>query len=101
MPTDSSVEFHDEASAEYDAAFDWYLERSSDAALKFDAEVNRAVAQIEEAPKRWASGTHFTRRFLLRRFPFVLIYRELDSGNIQIMAVAHTSRRPGYWKQRL
>jgi len=35
MPTDSFVEFHDEASAEYDAAFDWYLERSSDAALKF------------------------------------------------------------------
>jgi len=101
MPSDSSVEFHDEASAEYDAAFDWYLERSSDAALKFGAEVNRAVSQIAEAPKRWASSAHFTRRFLLRRFPFVLIYRVQASGNIQILAVAHTSRRPGYWKQRL
>jgi len=77
MPTDFFVEFHDEASAEYDAAFDWYLECNSDAALKFDAEVNRALAQIAEAPKRWANGAHFTRRFLLRRFPFVLIYREL------------------------
>jgi hypothetical protein len=28
--------FHEEASAEYDAAFEWYLERSPDAALKFD-----------------------------------------------------------------
>jgi len=27
MPTDS-VEFHEEANAEYDAAFDWYLEQS-------------------------------------------------------------------------
>jgi hypothetical protein len=43
-----SVEFHPEASAEYDAAFDWYLERSPDAALEFDAEVDRALAQIVE-----------------------------------------------------
>jgi len=35
MPADFSVEFHDEASAEYDAAFEWYLERSPDAAIKF------------------------------------------------------------------
>jgi len=41
MPTDFAV-FHQEAAAEYDAAFDWYLERSPDAALKFDAEVDRA-----------------------------------------------------------
>jgi len=100
MPTDAA-EFHQEATAEYDAAFDWYLERSPDAALGFDAEVDRALAQIIAAPKRWASGAHSTRRFLLRQFPFTLIYRERVTGNIQILAVAHTSRRPGYWKERL
>jgi plasmid stabilization system protein ParE len=100
MPT-SSAEFHDEATAEYEAAFDWYLERSPDAALEFDAEVDRALAQIIAAPRRWAAGPHGTRRFLLRKFPFTLIYRERASGNVQILAVAHTSRRPGYWKVRL
>jgi hypothetical protein len=30
-----------------------------------------------------------------------LIYRERASINIQVVAVAHTSRKPGYWKQRL
>jgi toxin ParE1/3/4 len=100
MLTDSA-EFHEEAAAEYDAAFDWYRERSPDAALKFDAEVDRALAYIIEAPRRWAIGPHSTRRFLLRQFPFTLIYRERASGNIQIVAVAHTSRKPGYWKQRL
>ena len=44
MPT-SVAKFHEEAAAEYDAAFDWYLARSPDAALKFDAEVDRALAQ--------------------------------------------------------
>ena len=100
MPTDFA-QFHDEASAEYDAAFDWYVERSPDAALKFDAEVDRALAQIIQAPQRWAAGPHGTRRFLLRQFPFTLIYRERTTADVQIVAVAHTSRKPGYWKQRL
>jgi len=52
----NAVDLHDEASAEYDAAFDWYLERSPDAALKFDAEVEHALTQIVEAPERWAAG---------------------------------------------
>jgi toxin ParE1/3/4 len=100
MP-DRAVELHQEASAEYDAAFDWYLERSPDAAVKFDAEVDRALALIVEAPRRWAAGPHQTRKFLLRQFPFTLIYRERALGDIQVVAVAHTSRRPGYWRERL
>jgi toxin ParE1/3/4 len=83
-----------------DAAFDWYLVRSSDAALAFDAEVDRALANIASAPNRWAAGPHSTRRYLLRRFPYILIYRE-RTGNVQIVAVAHTSRKPGYWKKRI
>jgi plasmid stabilization system protein ParE len=97
----NAVELHEEAAAEYDAAFDWYVERSPDAALKFDAEVGRALTQILQAPQRWAAGPYKTRKFLLRQFPFTLIYRERALGDIQVVAVAHTSRNPGYWKQRL
>ena len=96
-----AVDLHEEAAAEYDAAFDWYLARSPDAALKFDAEFDRALVQVAQAPQRWASGSHNTRRFLLRKFPFLLIYRERSAGEIQVVAVAHTSRRPGYWKERI
>jgi toxin ParE1/3/4 len=96
-----SAAFHQEAAAEYDAAFNWYLERSANAAFKFDAEVERALTQILDAPDRWAIGAFSTRRFLLRQFPFTLIYREHSSSSIQVVAVAHTSRRPGYWKLRI
>jgi len=99
MPIEG-IEFHAEAAEEYDAA-DWYLERSPDAALKFDAEVNRALAEIVRAPRSWAKGAYSTRRFLLSRFPFILIYRERVATEIQIVAVAHTSRKPKYWKGRL
>jgi plasmid stabilization system protein ParE len=101
MPSNVVADFHQEAGAEYDAAFDWYLARSSDAALSFDAEVDRALKHIIQAPRRWAAGSYGTRRFLLRQFPFILVYRERASGSIQVVAVAHTSRRPGYWKRRL
>jgi plasmid stabilization system protein ParE len=55
MPTESA-KFHEEAIAEYDAAFDWYLNRSPDAARKFDNEVDRALAQMVHASRRWAVG---------------------------------------------
>src|SRR5271168_172066 len=100
MRTDSA-EFHEEAAAEYDAAFEWYLERSPDSALEFDAEVDQGLKQIIQAPGRWAVGSHSTRRFLLKKFPFILIYRERNSADIQVVAVAHTSRRPQYWNSRL
>jgi len=100
MPS-SRVEFHEAAAADYDAAFDWYLERSPDAAIRFAAEVDRALAQILQAPKRWAVNAPSTRRFLLSQFPFTLVYRERTPGEIQILAVAHTSRQPSYWKNRM
>ena len=40
------------------------------------------------------------RRFPLRDFPFFLIYRERDD-HLQIVALAHTSRKPNYWRGRL
>jgi plasmid stabilization system protein ParE len=89
MPNDS-MEFHEEAAAEYDAAFDWYLEQSPDAALKFDAEVDRALTHIVHAPRRWKAGQYSTRRFLLRQLPFIVIYRQLTPGDIQIVAIAHS-----------
>jgi toxin ParE1/3/4 len=100
MPS-SLAKLHSEAAAEYDAAFDWYRARSRDAAVKFDFEVERAIAQIVLSPQRWPLGPYGTRRFLLSRFPFLLFYRERGIEGIQIVAVAHTSRKPGYWKRRL
>jgi len=48
------IEFHEEAGTEYDAAFDWYFQRSPDAAVKFDSEVERAIEEILKTPQRWA-----------------------------------------------
>ncbi len=40
------------------------------------------------------------RRVLTNRFPYAVIYVERDADYF-VIAVAHTSRRPGYWKDRI
>jgi len=94
-----AVEFHPEASAEAEAAVHWYRERSTRAAEAFVAEMEKAFAAIAKAPDRWPRSEEGVRRFPLLRFPFWVIYRE-TSKSIQILAVAHARRRPGYWHAR-
>ncbi len=91
--------FHPDSIEEALAARQWYEARSPAARDAFLAELEHAFEQIVEAPERWPSHSHGTRRFLLRRFPFSIVYRE-SAADIQIIAVAHGRRRPAYWKQR-
>lgn len=94
-----SVVFHPEAVDEAAAAREWYQTRSQGAAQAFVAEIDHAIQQIIEDPSRWPKHSHETRRYLFRKFPFAMVYRELDTV-IQVVAVAHGRRRPGYWKSR-
>jgi toxin ParE1/3/4 len=40
------------------------------------------------------------RRFVMRRFPFSIVYYIVDDI-VRVVAVAHGKRRPGYWRVRL
>lgn len=93
------IEFHPAALEEAEAARDWYAERSLVASKAFVSELIHAVEQLVEAPERWPRYEAGTRRYLFPRFPFSLIYRILGK-KIQIVAVAHTKRKPQYWKDR-
>ena len=91
---------HPGAVAEAEKATRWYRARSAGAAAQFVEEVNLALDKILAAPRRWPAGPYGTRKILLHRFPFAVIYRELPSV-IQVLAVAHGRRRPAYWKTRI
>ena len=88
------VEIHADAIQEAAAAVEWYASRSQQAAEAFIAELDRAVRIISE---RWPAYVHTTRRYLLRRFPFAVVYR-VRPPIVQV--VAHGKRRPGYWGKR-
>lgn len=68
----------------------------------FVVEVESAINGIREAPSRWrVIEQPDIRRYVLRRFPYVVYYRwELEPERITIYAVMHCSREPGYWKHR-
>jgi toxin ParE1/3/4 len=95
----TNVEFHPAARTELTTATDWYLERSRSAAAEFVREVQHAVQRIAESPERYPVTRTGRRRFVLLNFPFDLVYRILED-RIEIIAVAHHSRRPGYWQRR-
>lgn len=94
------LRFLEAAFGEYLDAVDWYLEQSETAAAGFVEALARAAETLVEAPNRWPVYMHGARRILLDRFPYSLIYRELPDV-IQILAVTHCRRRPGYWKNRM
>ena len=94
------IEVHPEAIAEARAARQWYEEQSLAAGRAFMAELDAAIEQISAAPNRWAAYLQGTRRYLMHRFPYMVIYHEKD-GAIRVVAVAHARRRPGYWRLRL
>jgi plasmid stabilization system protein ParE len=96
----SRVEFDPAAVEEGKVAHEWYQLRIPRIAAAFMEELDVAVEKIVEAPRRWPSYLRGTRRYLLRRFPNMVIYGETEAG-IQILAVAHARRRPGYWKDRI
>ncbi len=94
------IDVHPEAVAEAQAAVQWYRERSALAADAFLGELDRAIERISENPEMYPNYVQSTRRYLLQRFPFYLVYRQVV-GKLEIVAIAHGRRKPGYWKKRI
>ena len=81
------------------AATRWYLEHDERVAAAYEAELTRVFDEIERAPETWPRHHHGTHRFLLRRFPYEVVYK-IYTELVLIIAVAHCKRKPGYWRQR-
>ena len=94
------IDIHPEAILEEDSAYLYYLARGLRAAELFRSELERAREAIQSAPETCASYLHGTRRYKLRRYPYIVVYRVAES-RIEVIAVAHGRRKPGYWAKRL
>ncbi len=95
-----SVFFHPKAIAEASAPARWYQERSFVAAKAFISELDRIIEKIIETPGIYPCYIGDTRRALFHRFPFSVVYC-IVSERIEVIAITHGRRRPGYWKERL
>ncbi len=93
-------EFHPEALAEYDEAAHYYAQQQPGLDLRFIVCVEEGIEQIIENPFRWRPIDEDVRRCLTRVFPYGILYT-IEPDFVLIVAVAHCSREPGYWKHRL
>lgn len=89
-----------EAEVELWEAVAYYEDKSHGLGLAFQTEVERSVQTIAEYPERWPVRADSTRRYLIHRFPYVVVYT-YQGDHVWIVAVAHCRRRPAYWTDRI
>ena len=94
------MEFHPEAEEEMNAAAAFYGSDSATLAVDFLAAVEAATRRIAEHPNAGSPMRRGRRRVLVRRFPYAVVYRVLDTQRVRVTAVMHLRRRPGYWRHR-
>jgi plasmid stabilization system protein ParE len=87
------------ARREFLGEVDYYNKEEPELGARFAAAVEEAMARALAFPFAGSPATKNTRRVFLKDFPFAVVYRP-DADGIIIFALAHHSRRPGYWQSR-
>lgn len=95
-----NYEFHPEAEQELLEAAYRYESEISGLGHNFGDEVHRVVQLLVSSPALGSRVDDDLRHFVLRRFPFSVVYAVLPDV-IYVVAVAHGSRQPGYWISRV
>lgn len=94
------IVFHRLAVRESREAEQWYALRSPDTAARFRGALVRAAEQLKDPSKLHAIGKTRFSYVRIARFPYRLILHQTDIATMEIVAVAHARRRPGYWRNR-
>ena len=73
--------------------------------IDLEEQIRRVIRRIQllsrSAPP-WPSidGPFEIRRAKVKRHPYVVVYAILED-QLVVLAIAHTSKRPGYWSERV
>ena len=94
------VILHAEAEGELAASSDFYESRRQGLGIEFEEAAKNALRLISLRPEQFPKAKYGSQRFAMRRFPFVIHFVELPD-RIWVIAFAHASRKPGYWRSRL
>ena len=89
------------ASQELEAAIRWYEQRREGLGAELYDAIVAGLELIGTHPEVGTArpGPLPTRQLVLQRFPYKIVYR-VRADDLFVVAIAHTSRQPGYWKDR-
>lgn len=99
-----ALRIHRLAEDELSDAASWYETKQPGLGMSLLELIDRAVERIRSgvlpgSPVLRVTRAKGARRVLLRRFPYSIVFYERKE-EIVIVAFAHSSRRPGYWRSR-
>lgn len=93
------LDYHPDAIDELIEAAQFYESCQTNMGYRFLDAVDATLETIQKNPLMWYADELGRRKCCVKKFPYLLVYKM--SGNfVYILAVAHTSRKPGYWKSR-
>lgn len=93
-----------QAADEAEAAAAWYEQEKQGLGAEFVEAIEAAIDVIEDgflplSPVPGPSRDRGAKRLILRRFPYDIVVIDRSDERI-IVAFAHHSRKPGYWRDR-
>jgi toxin ParE1/3/4 len=100
-----TVVTYPEAAFELDAAIAWYEQGGTERGDRFRAQYNAAIDRVlrwpESGPRDFAHELDVeVRKVKIARSEFWVIYF-VEDEILNVVAVAHERREPGYWKHRI
>lgn len=94
------IRLHPAAQQELEEAAAFYELEGPGLGTTFLTDFEKAGGQIRLLPESSPVVHTHARKKLMARFPYAVVYSLID-GDVFILAVAHSRRRPFYWQDRL
>ena len=95
-----TVEYHPSLQGELEEVRDHYNNRTPGLGDQFINEVEATVLRLAANPGRWMVIERDLRRALLKRFPYVIYFRQVASDRIRVTVVKHQRRHPQLGRER-
>jgi plasmid stabilization system protein ParE len=90
------IEYHPDLEKDLTEVRSYYNDRSPGLGDEFVDEFERQVLRIAAMPERWMIVRSDVRRALMKRFPYVILFRILGEDAVRITVLKHERRHPAY-----
>lgn len=96
-----SIELSDDAEDDFNKSYEYYHyhEDNPKVADALYISINHCFEIIKQNPNTFPIAYKNVRKYVIKKFPFVVYYRIVDEV-IQVIAIFHTSRNPETWNER-
>ena len=93
------IEFHPDAVSEIREAAHYYQTQQVDLGRRFLSTVEESLTRISNFPESFPVVANNVRQCKVAHFPYAIVYR-VQVNYIQVIALAHSRRKPHYWSRR-